>query len=114
MTWDLESTWEFNPKAIDSFISDFVSTLEFADLVRGGILVGGEASGEGGNLSDEAEETPEKPDRHEAVTSPSQPLAEGIVQEHTAGVQSGAVPYSAATRGDGGVEFASPNVSCSV
>ena len=87
MTWDLESTWEFNPKAIDSFISDFVSTLEFADLVRGGILVGGEASGEGGNLSDEAEDTPEKPDRHEAVTSPSQPLAEGSVQEHTAGAR---------------------------
>ena len=85
MTWDLESTWEFNPRAIDSFISDFVSTLEFAELVRGGILVGGEASGGGGNLSDEAEETPEKPDRHEAVSP--QPLAVGIVQEQTVGAR---------------------------
>lgn len=33
MEYELEHTWDFNPKAVDGFIRDFVSTVEFADLL---------------------------------------------------------------------------------
>jgi hypothetical protein len=33
MRYQLETTWEFNPRAIDSFIADFRSTMELAGLL---------------------------------------------------------------------------------
>ena len=38
MAYDLEIKWGFNPNAIDSFISDFKSSLEFANLLQGDTL----------------------------------------------------------------------------
>lgn len=38
MAYDLEMKWSFNPKAIDSFISDFKGSLEFAKLLGGDTL----------------------------------------------------------------------------
>ena len=81
MAYELEERWGFNPMSIGGFIKDFKATLEFADLLQGG------------NFSDEAEETPEKPDGNgesddqEVVPPPSQPHAEGSVQERTDGAR---------------------------
>ena len=62
MTFDLNLKWGFNPNAIESFISDFKGSLEFAKILDGDIL-GGELEDDPNTETedhDEADQPPKK------------------------------------------------------
>lgn len=63
MEYELERTWEFNPKAVDGFIRDFIATVEYADLL--------------GDGSDDKDEV----DDEEGAAPPAEPRKQGFAPE---------------------------------
>lgn len=68
MAHELEWEWKFNPNAIEGFIRDFNSTIDFANLKKGPILSEDETDSTKGE-SDEVNPPPPPPTRKEAQLS---------------------------------------------